>query len=54
MHSAAKPARGGALEAHRAIEQFLKTTRQPVLLEPGGDPIPEAAEISGLPVAEKS
>ena len=39
MQSAAKPARGGPIEAQRAIERFLKGSRQPVILEPGTDPI---------------
>jgi hypothetical protein len=39
MQSAAKPARGGLADAHRAIQQFLNKSRQPVILEPGCDPI---------------
>jgi hypothetical protein len=39
MQSAAKPARG-SLDAYRAIERFLKASRQPTILEPGSDPIP--------------
>src|SRR5215469_6109571 len=39
MHSAAKPARGGSLEAYEVIERFVHSARQPAIMEPGSDPI---------------
>src|SRR5712692_9314436 len=35
-----KTKRGDPREAHAAIECFLKASRQPVLMEPGEDPLP--------------
>ena len=44
MQPAAKPARSGPQHAQQAIEQFLKISQQPVILEPGSDPIPVQAD----------
>ena len=41
MHPASgKAARGGPREASLAIERFLKASHQPILIEPGDDPMP--------------
>lgn len=39
-----KPARRGPREAHAAIERFLQASRQPVVLDPGEDPLPIGAD----------
>ena len=43
-----KPPRAGAREAYLAIERFLKASRQPVLMEPGEDPLPIASDTFAL------
>jgi hypothetical protein len=43
-----KAARGDPREAYLAIERFLKASRQPVLMEPGEDPLPIASHTFAL------
>src|ERR1043166_2550371 len=43
-----KPPRAGAREAYLDIERFLKASKQPVLMEPGEDPLPIAADAFAL------
>ncbi|MEQ1885048.1 MAG: hypothetical protein ABL967_08300 [Bryobacteraceae bacterium] len=43
-----KQPRGGPREASLAIERFLKSASKPVLIEPGDDPLPIAADSFAL------
>jgi hypothetical protein len=43
-----KAARGNPHEAYLAIERFLKASQQPVLMEPGDDPVPIASDTFAL------
>jgi hypothetical protein len=44
MYCDAKPARAGSLEISERIAEFARTARQPVIFEPGNDPIPVNAD----------